>query len=602
MRPLLQKIREFFSLDYRSLAVMRFGMGLIIILDLIDRAASLTAHYSDAGTLARADMLTLYGNRFLLSLHMLSGLAAVEAALFVLAGVFALMLMFGWHTRLATMVSWFLLISLQSRNPMVLQGGDIIFRVVLFWMIFLPTGKRWSLDRLFGRTAKAADATVASPATFAYITQIVLFYLLSGLLKTGVAWQNGTAVYYALSVDQLVRPLGEHVRTWSAATYILTKASRALEIYGSLLYFLPWKTGLFRTLGILLFAFMQVGFNLSMHLGRFGAISIIVTLALLPPHFWNSWVNPLADRIRARAPGGLRIYYDGACGFCFKTIYILRNFLLLSRESTLAPASENAEVTALMTKANSWVVMDERGTHTGFRGLIAVFRASPLFFWLAPIFALPGIRHIGQWLYERTANSRLTVCLPEPISKPTHTVRAKLRAWLGGTILIFLTMLIVLWNINTDWSNKILRPVAWVGWTLRLDQRFDMFSPSPLTEDGWYVIPATLRDGTRLDLFKNGPTLSKSGVFPISYRKPTHVADGYPDQRWQKYLMNIAEAGNSRYRLAYGRYLCRTWNAEHAGDETLQTFNLEFMIEHTPAEGMPNPDPVRVVLWEHSCF
>lgn len=602
MSSLLRKLREFLSLDHRSLALMRVSMGVLLLLDLFDRAASLSAHYSDAGTLSRADLVTLYGNRFLISLHMLSGLAVVQAVLFILAAVCAVMLILGWRTRLATAASWFLLISLQARNPMILQGGDIIFRVTLFWMIFLPTGKRWSLDRLFGRTAKAVGRAIASPATFAYIVQIVLFYLLSGLLKTGTAWQNDTAVYYALSVDQLVRPLGEHLRTWTAVTHLLTRASRALEIYGSLLYFSPWKTGLFRTIGILLFAAMQIGFNLSMHLGRFGAISIAVTLGLLPSYFWDAWVLPLTERIRARAPRGLSIYYDGACGFCHKTSYVLRNFLLLSRTTVLAPASENTEATEIMARANSWVVMDTRGTHTGFHGLVAVFRASPLFFWLAPVFALPGIRNIGQWAYERVAKSRLTVCLPEPIDSHPKTKGQKLRIWLGGSCLLFLAMLIILWNIDTKLSNRILQPVAWVGWTLRLDQRFDMFAPTPLTEDGWYVIPATLNDGTRIDLFKNGPTLSKEGYFPISYQKPLHAADGYPDQRWQKYLMNIAEADNSRYRLAYGRYLCRRWNAVHSDGATLQTFNLEFMIEHTPPEGMPNPEPVRVVLWEHSCF
>lgn len=602
MRPTLRKLKEFFSLDYRSLALMRFGMGLLILLDLIDRAHSLTAHYSDAGTLSRTDLITLYGNRFLVSVHMLSGLTIVEATLFVLAGIFAVMLMLGWRTRLATAVSWFLLISLQARNPMVLQGGDIIFRVTLFWMIFLPTGARWSLDRLFGRTARATSETVASATTVGYVTQIVLFYLLSGLLKTGAAWHDGTAVYYALSVDQLVRPLGEHLRTWLDATKVLTRASRLLEIYGSLLYFSPWKTGLFRTHGVLLFALMQVGFNLSLHLGRFGAISIAVTLALLPPYFWDSWIKPLTARLRNKAPTGLRIYYDGACGFCYKTVYILRNFLLLSHQTLLAPAHENAEAERLMAMHESWVVMDARGSHTGFQGVVAVFRASPVFFWLAPLFALPGIRHVGQWVYKEIAARRLTVCLPEPTNKHAQTTKAKLRALLLGASMVFLTMLIIVWNVEAPWGARALKPVAWVGWTLRLDQRFDMFAPTPLTEDGWYVIPATLRDGTRVDLFKNGPMLTKSGLYPISYQKPAHIADGYPDQRWQKYLMNIAEADNSRYRLAYGQYLCRTWNAHYANGETLETFNLEFMIENTPPPGAPNPDPVRVVLWEHRCF
>ena len=472
-------------------------------------------------------------------------------------------------------------------------------------MMFLPTGKRWSLDRLLGRTARAAKKTIASPATLAYIVQIVIIYFWSGLLKTGAAWHDGTAVYYALSVDQLVRPLGEHLRTWRAATHFLTYATRNFELYGSLLYFSPWKTGLFRTIGIMLFAFMQIGFNLSMHLGLFGAISIVITLGLLPPYFWESWIYPLCEKIRAKAKTGLSVYYDGTCGFCYKMVHVLRNFILLSAATKLAVASEDARASEIMDRENSWVVIDRNDiAHTGFDGLATVVAYSPVFFWLAPIFRLPGIRSFGQWCYENVAAKRLFVCLPDPVESDSERKSWLARAGknLGGTCLVFLTIYIILWNINTPLTEWILAPMDWIGWTLRLDQRFDMFAPTPLTQDGWYVIPATLANGAQVDLFKDGPALTKKALFPVSYLKPAQAALGYPDQRWQKYMMNLAESDNSQYRLAYGQYLCRTWNASHSGSQTLETFKILFMIENTPPEGLPNPTPVLTDLWDHQCF
>ena len=599
---LRQKLEEFISLDYRSLALMRFGMGLLILLDLFERARYLTAFYTDSGTLSRATLLGLDGNKFLVSLHMMSGSGLFEALLFIAAAVFAVMLMLGYRTRLATIVSWILLISLQSRNPLVLQGADIAFRVVLFWMLFLPTGRRWSLDRLFGRTARAAKKTVASPATLAYIVQIVLIYLFSGLLKTGAAWHDGTAVYYALSIDQLVRPLGEHLRTWRAATHFLTYATRDLELFGSLLYFSPWSTGLVRTIGIMLFALMQVGFNLSLHLGLFGAISIVITLGLLPPYFWDSWILPLAARIRRKAATGLSLYYDADCGFCFKTVHILKNFFLLSAETKLAKASDDAAMEAIMQHKNSWVVVDETGTHTGFEGFIAIVAHSPVFFWLAPVLRLYDIERFGEWCYRKVAAQRLTVCLPELVEKKNDSKPARVLRFAGNAIIVFLTVYIVLWNMDTPAVDRLLAPFDWIAWTTRLDQRFDMFAPTPLTEDGWYVIPAALQDGQTVDIFKDGPTVHGATLYPVSYQKPADVANTYPDQRWQKYLMNLAESDNSQYRLAYGQYLCRTWNAKHAGGETLETFKILFMIENTPTEGQPNPAPVVTTLWDHHCF
>lgn len=598
------KLKELFSLDYRSLALMRIGMGVLLILDLIERARSLTAHYTDAGVLSRADLLTLSGNKFLISIHAMSGLGSVQAVLFVIAGIFGVMLILGYRTTLAAVVSWLLLISLQTRNPLVLQGGDIIFRVILFWMMFLPTGRAWSLDRVLNRTPRTKEKTAISPATFAYIVQIVLVYVMAGILKTGIAWHNGTAVYYALSVDQLTTPLGEAMRSWTLFDRIATYGTVALETYGSLLYFSPVRTGLIRTIGILLFALMQIGFNASMHLGIFGGIAIVATFGLLPSYFWEVPVRNVSDFLRRHARRGLSIYYDSDCGFCFKMVHVLRRFLFLSPETVIMPAGANPEIAALMQEKNSWVVTDGSGKqYFGFRGLAVVFGYSPLFAWLKYLMILPIIRSIGEWSYRRVANSRSFVCMPEMEEEaPSREPSARILRALGGACLLFLAAYVTAWNIDTTGAYLVPQNMEWIAYMTRLDQNFDMFAPTPLTEDGWIVIPAKLKNGMQIDLFKNGPMLEHDVNAPVSYDKPAHVAAGYPDQRWQKYMMNLAAQDNSQYRLAYGQYLCRTWNARHSGGGTLMTFQILFEEENTPPPGAPQTPIVPITLWSHQCF
>lgn len=597
-----QKLIEFFSLDYRSLALMRFSMGALILLDLCQRAHSLVAHYSDVGVLSRADLINLFGGKFYISVHMISGLPIMQALLFVIAAIFAVMLMVGYRTRLATIMSWFLLISLQSRNPMIIQGGDIVFRVILFWMMFLPTGSVWSLDRLFNRIPKVTEKFFIGAASIAYIVQIVLIYVMSGVLKTGLAWQDGTAVYYALSIDQLVRPLGVWLRQFNGLTAVLTFVTIAIEKYGSILLFSPFKTGFVRTIGILFFALMQIGFNITMHLGLFGIIMIIVTLGLLPEYFWENCWTPFVRFFRMRAKGGLTIYYDTDCTFCFKTVHVLKKFLLLSPNTKLLPSSADEHISQVMTKENSWIVIDRHEKmHLGYAGVSKVVWYSPLFFWLVPIMDLPGIRHFGEWAYRKVANSRLAVCIPEPLPRTPTRHEHKLKT--AGTIaIIFLTVYVLIWNVDPNDKSKLIREIDWVGWTTRLDQQFGMFAPTPLTEDGWYVISATLDDGRQVDIFKDGPMLTDKTLYPVSYEKPADVSKGYPDQRWQKYLMNISEAKNSEYRLAYGKYLCRTWNKKHTDAETLIKFNIEYIIEKTPALGEVPEKNEKINLWSHRCF
>ena len=70
------------------------------------------------------------------------GSAAFETIPFLVAGLFAGLLLVGYRTGLATCVSWFMLLSVQARNPIILQGGDVLLRLLLFWGIFLPLGER----------------------------------------------------------------------------------------------------------------------------------------------------------------------------------------------------------------------------------------------------------------------------------------------------------------------------------------------------------------------------------------------------------------------------------------------------------------------------
>ncbi|MDY7080948.1 MAG: HTTM domain-containing protein, partial [Halobacteria archaeon] len=79
-------------------------------------------------------------------LHALSGDAWFQVLLFVVASVFALMLVVGYRTKVATVVSLVLLVSLHLRNPVILNGGDSLLRRLLFIGIFLPLGEQWSVD------------------------------------------------------------------------------------------------------------------------------------------------------------------------------------------------------------------------------------------------------------------------------------------------------------------------------------------------------------------------------------------------------------------------------------------------------------------------
>jgi len=66
--------REIFAIDLRTLALLRIGIAVIVLADLVLRAHDLRAHYTDFGVFPRAE-LAAYLSPGAFSLHMLNGTA-----------------------------------------------------------------------------------------------------------------------------------------------------------------------------------------------------------------------------------------------------------------------------------------------------------------------------------------------------------------------------------------------------------------------------------------------------------------------------------------------------------------------------------------------
>jgi hypothetical protein len=135
----VSRVEQLFGIDRRSLTAFRLGLGALLLADLAYRALDFQAHYTDLGVLPRALYLEIFSEvEISWSLHLVLGSAPYTALLFGVAGVAALALLLGVHTRWAALGSWVLLVSLHNRQPLVLSGSDTVLRMLLFWSIFLP--------------------------------------------------------------------------------------------------------------------------------------------------------------------------------------------------------------------------------------------------------------------------------------------------------------------------------------------------------------------------------------------------------------------------------------------------------------------------------
>jgi hypothetical protein len=312
---------EIFGLDLRSLAAFRLGMALFVLFDLYSRSWDLTAHYTDVGVMPRSFVTQYYWNPAFFSVHLVTGTATGIAILFAIQAIAAVGLLVGYRTRLMTFVVWFLVTSLQTRQPLVLSAGDDLLRIILFFAIFLPIGKRYSIDAKRSKKGHAETSQLyTSPSTAIYYFQYIAVYVFTALLKSGPEWRtNGTAIYYALSMDQYVLPLGKLLLNYPELLKVLTFSVWWLELLGTFIFLIPHPYA--KLLGILLFGGLHLGFGLTLALGHFPWVNAVALLPFIPSLVWDK-VPGSQKTVRAEPKLKFRWWVEGLAIFFFVCVLI----------------------------------------------------------------------------------------------------------------------------------------------------------------------------------------------------------------------------------------------------------------------------------------
>lgn len=579
------------GVDIRSLALIRILIATIVLCDLVIRATTIVAHYGDSGILPRIALLTEWQAPWLISLHLTNGTWQFQALLFIIAAFFAVMLLVGWKTRLATIVTWCLIVSLHNSNPLVLQGGDVLLRVILFWAIFLPWGMAFSVDRALSYS-EPTKKNIFSVWTAGLLLQISFLYLFASFFKGyGEPWLSGLSVYYALNIDQFTTPVGEVIRDFPTIMLILSFSVFWLQKVAFFLLFSPFFTRVVRTLCVVLLMFMHASFALTMNLGPFSFVSITILFAFLHPDIWDAFLKRFLTEKRL----GLKIYYDGDCGFCKKSVFIIKTFFLIP-ETKILSAQDYSEVRAVMIRHDSWVVEDSTCVrYLGFDAAICIAEHSPILRYFVPLMRLKVSQILGEKMYKFVANHRSRICDTE-IPKSVSNV-AILDTKLASALGIFLIVYVFLWNLaslpDKRFHKFMPNEFVLIGPLLTINQKWSMFAPIPSMNDGWYILAGKLKNGKEIDLFQEGKELS--------WLKPENISKMYTNERWRKYHMNISEAKNSRFLPYYASYLCSDWNNAHIEEQKIDHISIIFMLETT----LPNYEihiPEQKMLYEQDCI
>lgn len=297
VQKVAQILRDTFSLDRRSLALLRILLSLVLLADLGIRISDLHAFYTDAGIVSRSLLQNAeygFSNPYFFSLLNISGHWLPILLLYLASFIAVLHVLVGYRTKWFTFLAWVLILSIQNRNPFIIQGGDGYLRLILFWGMFLPWGERFSVDALKLKNKKSDE--YFGLAGVAYIVQVIMLYLFTALLKNGEEWRSSfTAMYYALSLDQLVKPIGKALLDYPDLLEWLTMSTLYVELLIPLLLVIPYKKHWFRGVALILLLGLHFSIELMLQVGLFSFISIAAASGLAPAGF--------IDRIRRKFAG-----------------------------------------------------------------------------------------------------------------------------------------------------------------------------------------------------------------------------------------------------------------------------------------------------------
>jgi hypothetical protein len=314
---------RYFTADPRALGVGRIALAVVLLLDLGRRARGLEHWYTNRGLLPNHTVLWKPPFEYTFSLFFTVSHTGEAVIGFALCAAAYLLLLVGFRTKVAQLLSLVAVLSLHGRNEFIQNGGDAVLGELALWTCFLPTGRRYSIDAV--RAARdrqagligAADATapVVSLGVFVLIGQLATIYAFNALQKTGATWRAGSVVHYMLHQDCNDTWLAVWLRPHFTLpmSQAFTWTAWATEGILPLLLLCPFAQRWTRRAAVVLVVALHGGFALFLNLGIFVPAMLAFTPNLLTAADGDAldrWLAPRRARLEPAAGSFLRRVAD----------------------------------------------------------------------------------------------------------------------------------------------------------------------------------------------------------------------------------------------------------------------------------------------------
>jgi hypothetical protein len=215
----------------------------------------------------------------------------------------AIAMTIGWHSRLAALIVFVLIMSFEFRNTYIFNSGDNLLRVEALFLALSPCGAALSLDQK-RMTGSFWTAQIRAPWLVRLLQiQLSLIYLATFQIRmTGEKWPQGTAMSYALRLeDMLIIPAPQWISTNALLMNVATWGTLVLELLIGVLVWNRRCRPVVLAAGVVLHSIIMI----TVAVGFFTPAMFVLYLAFMSPETVRRLPRD-GKRFAAQRFGGIR--------------------------------------------------------------------------------------------------------------------------------------------------------------------------------------------------------------------------------------------------------------------------------------------------------
>lgn len=429
MKNLLAPLDRFFfqKVSASGFGLMRIAWAFSVLIFFLGSAPDVVRYYSEAGLIPHDLYSIVFRSEFRFTILDYVTDPSAVIVLWSIMVVCLLFMMVGIWPRLMTTVSVLLLFSFHERNLQPLGGGDTVLRCIGFLLLIAPELRAFSLARLelqwnnwknTGRFLKPLTMSIWPYRLLLW--QIMIIYITSAWDKMqGTMWLDGTVVEAAFHHTHFVRYSKEvmdslvwmspyacfYTLVWEFAWLLLLVPKGMWDILPQRLRKHSLKRWLI--LGGLTFHW---GIFSLMDVGSFPFAMSTAYIGLLLDDDWKAFIA----MVNKRWKGKIVVLYDGVCGLCTRSIFMVQMMDILDRtkpvdfRDNILKSKHAPDITEDDLDRAMHIKMPSGVYYKGFDAFRKLTWHLPSTTLLTPLLYIPGVPPVGRMIYAKIAERRNT--------------------------------------------------------------------------------------------------------------------------------------------------------------------------------------------------